>query len=287
MTDDESVETPVGSGAVDRRTALASLAAVLGVAGCSGEVTPGTSRSSAARPTTDGPTPATAPSSTTRGPQVATTQVPARSPEPSIARIVGPDIVNGPRTRREVALTFHGAGDRSLAEQILRDCADHDARITVFAVGQWLAGAPSVGRQILAAGHELGNHTWSHQQMPSLSARVADDEIRRGADALRSATGSVGWWFRPSGTPHSTATIRAAASRSGYRRCVSYDVDPQDYLDPGSALVVSRTLQQVRPGSIVSLHLGHPGTVQALSKILTGLSAKGLAPVTLSRLLRD
>jgi peptidoglycan/xylan/chitin deacetylase (PgdA/CDA1 family) len=147
-----------------------------------------------------------------------------------------------------VVLTFHGAGDRSLTEQILRDCADHDTRVTVFAVGQWLAGTPSMGPQILAAGHELGNHTWSHQQMPALAARAAQEEIARGADALRRATGSPGWWFRPSGTARSTATIRAAASRSGYPRCVSYDVDPRDYLDPGSAAVVSRTLGQVRPG---------------------------------------
>lgn len=185
-----------------------------------------------------------------------------------------------------MALTFHGAGDRSLTEQILRDCTDHDARITVFAVGQWLAVTPSLGPQILSAGHELGNHTWSHQQMAALPARAVDDEIRRGADALRKATGSSGWWFRPSGTSRSTATIRAAANRSGYQRCVSYDVDPQDYLDPGAGQVVSRTLAQVRPGSIVSLHLGHAGTVRALPQILAGLAAKGLAPVTLSRLLR-
>jgi peptidoglycan/xylan/chitin deacetylase (PgdA/CDA1 family) len=209
------------------------------------------------------------------------------SPEPAVARSAGPDIVNGQRGRHEVALTFHGAGDRSLAEQILRDCADHHAQITVFAVGQWLAGAPSLGPQIVAAGHELGNHTWSHQPMRTLSAQAAVDEIRRGADAIRSATGSVGWWFRPSGTPSSTATIRAAAAKSGYHRCVSYDVDPQDYRDPGAALVASRTLGQVRPGSIVSLHLGHAGTVRALPQILGGLGAKGLVPVTLSRLLRD
>jgi peptidoglycan/xylan/chitin deacetylase (PgdA/CDA1 family) len=286
MTDDESLESPAGGLSMDRRTALVSLAAVLAAAGCSNDVTRGASGTATGGPTTGGATPAATSSSTTQSAQGATTAS-ASSIEPSIAKTSGPDIVNGPRTRSEVALTFHGAGDTSLAEQILRDCADHDARITVFAVGNWLAGAPFVGRAILAAGHELGNHTWSHQQMPSLSARVAEEEIRRGADALRKATGSVGWWFRPSGTPHSTATIRAAASRSGYRRCVSYDVDPRDYLDPGSALVVSRTLGQVRPGSIVSLHLGHAGTVQALPKILAGLSAKGLAPVTLSRLLRD
>jgi len=186
-----------------------------------------------------------------------------------------------------VALTFHGAGDRSLTQQVLRDCASQDARITVFAVGQWLSGAPSLGEQILAAGHDLGNHTWSHQQMPALSLGAAQDEIKRGADALRKATGSAGWWFRPSGTPHSTATIRAAASHWGYQRCISYDVDPQDYRDPGSAQVVSRTLATVRPGSIVSLHLGHPGTVAALPRILAGLASRQLLPVTLSRLLRD
>lgn len=286
MTDDSSIDGPVDGPSMDRRAALVSLAAVLAAAGCSNDVTKAPSRPTTARPSTAGPTPAAATaSSTTGGAQGVTTNTP--SIEPNIAKTSGPDIVNGPRSRGEVALTFHGAGDISLTEQILRDCAEHDARITIFAVGQWLSGTPAVGRQILAAGHELGNHTWSHQQMPGLSARVADDEIRRGADALRKATGSVGWWFRPSGTPHSTPTIRAAASLSGYRRCVSYDVDPKDYLDPGSDLVVSRTLGQVRSGSIVSLHLGHIGTVQALSKILAGLSAKGLAPVTLSRLLRD
>ena len=263
---------------MDRRTAIVSLAAVLAAAGCSSGPTQGA-------PGSVGTT--TSATSATQSAGNAVTQASGPSPEPAIAKSAGPDIVNGSRTRNEVALTFHGAGDRSLTEQILRDCADHEARITVFAVGQWLAGAPSLGPQILAAGHELGNHTWSHQQMPSLSAQAAQDEIQRGADALRSATGSTGWWFRPSGTPSSTATIRAAASRSGYQRCVSYDVDPQDYRDPGAALVVSRTLEQVKAGSIVSLHLGHVGTVQALPQILAGLAAKGLLPVTLSRLLRD
>jgi peptidoglycan/xylan/chitin deacetylase (PgdA/CDA1 family) len=287
MTHDKGIDSPVGGGSVDRRTAIASLAAVLAAAGCSSDVTQGVRTTSTERPTTGGPTPVATSPPTAQGGGGATTEALARSAEPSIATLAGPDIVNGPRGRQEVALTFHGAGDRSLTEQILRDCADHEARITVFAVGQWLAATPSLGRQILSAGHELGNHTWSHQQMPTLSAQAAFDEIRRGAEAVRAATGSTGWWFRPSGTPHSTATIRAAAGRSGYKRCVSYDVDPADYRDPGASLVVSRTLQQVRPGSIVSLHLGHIGTVQALPQILAGLSAKGLAPVTLSRLLRD
>jgi len=300
MSDETSSGLPSPRDPVDRRTLIVTMAAVLAAAGCSSEGSPTTRRSvsgqkspaleptgSVAGSATGSAAGSAATSSAQPRATASTTHDAGPSPEPVIARSSGPDIVNGPRTRHEVALTFHGAGDRSLTEQILRDCADHHARISVFAVGQWLAGTPSLGPQILAAGHELGNHTWSHQQMPALSATEADDEIRRGAEALREATGSTGWWFRPSGTPHSTATIRAAAGRSGYRRCVSYDVDPRDYQDPGSSAVASRTLAMVRPGSIVSFHLGHAGTVKALPTVLAGLAAKGLAPVTLSRLLRD
>jgi peptidoglycan/xylan/chitin deacetylase (PgdA/CDA1 family) len=207
------------------------------------------------------------------------------APEPAIAKTAGPDIVHGPRDRQAVALTFHGQGPVELVREILSACHAANAQITVFAVGTWLQATPTLGREILAAGHELGNHTWSHQQMKQLSAAEATREAQQGADALRTAVGTAGWWFRPSGTQHSTATIRAAAQAAGYQRCVSYDVDPSDYLDPGAAAVRDRTLAQVQPGSIISLHFGHTGTAAALPAILAGLSRKGLAPVTLSRLL--
>jgi peptidoglycan/xylan/chitin deacetylase (PgdA/CDA1 family) len=204
-----------------------------------------------------------------------------------VALTSGPDISSGPTTGRQVALTFHGQGPVAMAREILGACASADAAITVFAVGTWLEQNPHIGTEIVAAGHEVGNHTWSHQQMKQLSRTQAVDEAVRGARALEAAVGSAGWWFRPSGTQHSTATIRAAAAAAGYHRCISYDVDPEDFRDPGATLVRDRTLSAVRPGSIVSLHFGHRGTVDALPAILTGLRAKGLQPVTLSTLLRD
>lgn len=199
----------------------------------------------------------------------------------------GPDITHGPTTARQVALTFHGQGPVGMAREILSACARADAAVTVFAVGTWLDQNPHLGAEIVAAGHELGNHTWSHQQMKQLTRAQAVAEAVRGAQALEAAVGTAGWWFRPSGTQHSTATIRAAAAAAGYHRCVSYDVDPEDFRDPGATAVRDRTLRSVRPGSIVSLHFGHRGTVDALPAILTGLRTKGLHAVTLSTLLRD
>jgi len=193
--------------------------------------------------------------------------------------------VRGPSTSKAVALTFHGAGDPALATALLSEVEAAGAHVTVLAVGTWLEQQPQMAKRILDAGHELGNHTYRHLTMPSLSATVDDSEITRCADVLRRLTGSQGKWFRPSGTVHATPTILAAAGRAGYSNSLSYDVDPSDYADPGAAAVVSRVLANVQAGSIVSLHLGHAGTVQAMPQILDGLQARGLSAITMSSLM--
>ncbi len=193
--------------------------------------------------------------------------------------------MHGPRKSDFVALTFHGAGDVSLARRLLSEAESAGARLTVLAVGSWLAANPTLASRIRGGGHELGNHTYHHLPMRRLSAAQTLDEISRCAETLRRLTGSPGRWFRPSGTPRATATILRAAARAGYATSLAYDVDPRDYQDPGADAVVTRTLSAVRGGSIVSLHFGHQGTVDALPGILDGLSHKGLRPVTTTELL--
>jgi peptidoglycan/xylan/chitin deacetylase (PgdA/CDA1 family) len=165
--------------------------------------------------------------------------------------------------------------------------SQHRAHFTVLAVGIWLSANNDLGRDIIAAGHDLGNHTWSHQVMPRLSLSEANREIGRGANAVAAVRGKPGNLFRPSGTPASTATIRTAARAHGYHRCLSYGVDPQDYLDPGAHAVRVRTITQISAGAIVSLHLGHPGTIEALPGILSALADRHLEAVTATKLLGE
>lgn len=269
------------TGGVDRRALLVGgvlSALALGTAAC-------TSDTRATGPTA----PAARPGKTTSAAGPGGTTPPTRAHPPvhgtSVLTTHGPDVRTGPSTRPSVALTFHGAGDPALTRQALSVFAAQDAHVTVFAVGQWLVAHPDLGRAVVAGGHDLGNHTWSHQTMPRLGASAARTEVARGAAAVAAIPGSSPLLFRPSGTPVSTALIREAAAASGYARCISYDVDPADYQDPGTALVVRRTLAGVRAGSIVSLHLGHPGTVAALPEILHGLEQRSLRAVTMTELL--
>ena len=198
---------------------------------------------------------------------------------------LGPQVVHGPRHRPQVALTFHGQGPVAMADALLAEAERAAAQVTVLAVGTWLGQYPQIADRILRGGHDLGNHTMHHLDIKAMDAAGTYAEIAGCAQRLRALTGSIGRWFRPSQTQYSTSLIEREARKAGYQTCVSYDVDSLDYTDPGPDAIVSTVLGQARPGSIISLHLGHPGTVTALPSIVRGLAGRGLSPVTLTGLL--
>ena len=196
-----------------------------------------------------------------------------------------PEITHGPRTRSAVALTFHGQGDPALVSALLGVLERAGARATILAVGSWLAAEPQLARRITGAGHDLGNHTQNHRAMTRLSVAAVDREIDECAQVLHRLTGTIGTWFRPSQTPRANAVIEAAATRAGYPTCLAYDVDPLDYTDPGAAAIISTTMRLLRPGSIVSMHCGHVGTVKAMPALLTAIADRGLRLVSMTELL--
>jgi peptidoglycan/xylan/chitin deacetylase (PgdA/CDA1 family) len=213
------------------------------------------------------------------------TASPSRDASTPPATHLGPQVVHGPRDRPQVALTFHGQGPLSIAEALLAEAERAGARLSVLAVGTWLVQYPQIARRILSGGHDLGNHTMHHLDIAAMDAAGAYAEIAGCEQQLRVLTGSEGRWFRPSQTQYATPLIEREARKAGYQTCVSYDVDSLDYTDPGPDAIVTKVLSSARPGSIVSLHFGHAGTVTALPAILRGLASRGLRPVTLSALL--
>lgn len=190
------------------------------------------------------------------------------------------EVTHATRPTGAVALTFHGDGPPALAIALLAEAERAEAQVTVMAVGSWLKANPQLAKRILDGGHELGNHTEHHLNIGALSPMHAYTEIESCAAQLRKLTGSQGRWFRPSQAQHATAHVRAAAARAGYQDVLSYDVDPLDYTDPGSAAVVRNVLGVVKAGDVVSMHMGHRGTITALPAILDGLRTRGLRAVT-------
>jgi peptidoglycan/xylan/chitin deacetylase (PgdA/CDA1 family) len=218
-------------------------------------------------------------------PASTTPSAPAADPSSPTGAPLPAQIIHGPRSRPQVALTFHGQGEPAIVDSLLGEARRAGARLTVLAVGTWLDAYPQLARRVLDGGHELGNHTQSHRDISAMGADAAYAEIAGCADRLRRITGSAGRWFRQSQARLATPLVMREARRAGYPHCLSYDLDSLDYTDPGANAVVANVLRQVGPGAVVSLHFGHPGTVAALPAILDGLHTRGLRPVTTSELL--
>ncbi|HJD82588.1 polysaccharide deacetylase family protein [Kitasatospora aureofaciens] len=233
-----------------------------------------------ASPSPTGPAP-----TATGTPAAPQTSAPPTPPVlPPLAAGTPYEVVHGPRTAKNVALTCHGSGDPKLATALLETAEQHGARLTVMVVGSWLDQQPQMVRRILDAGHELGNHTQNHLDISSMSPDQARAEIAQCADRLKALTGSIGRWFRPSAAQYATSMVAQQAKAVGYEHVLSFDVDPRDYTDPTAAELQRRVLSAVRGGSVVALHMGHQCTIDALPAILDGLGKAGLKAVTASQL---
>jgi peptidoglycan/xylan/chitin deacetylase (PgdA/CDA1 family) len=268
-------QSAVSPSAVSRRALLrggAAAGALLGLAACAA---PGESAVTPVTPETPAPPANPAPPGGAAPPTSST----------AAAAPAGPatELVHADTGRPEVALTFHGAGDRTLDRKVLEALAKGGAHVTVLAVGTWLAQYPDAARMVLDLGHELGNHTWSHKTMTKLSVTAQRTEIERCRDRIAQLTGGPGAFFRQSAAQHATPELLKLAGAAGYRRVLSYDVDSLDWTDPGAPTVRAQ-LRKATAGSVVSMHLGHQGTLTAIPEILADLDSRGLRPVSASQL---
>lgn len=195
-------------------------------------------------------------------------------------------VQHGPANSHAVALTFHGSGDPALTRQMLDTARRLGVPLTVFAVGNWLDANPGMARELLDSGHELANHTYTHPVIGRLGGADVLREITRCRDALAAHAGAApARWFRPSGMDVATPLVLEEAGKAGYRTVVGYSVDSRDFTDPGPAAIESRVAAGLAPGAIVSLHLGHPGTITAMEPMVQHLRSAGLRAVTVSELL--
>ncbi|MFF3439836.1 polysaccharide deacetylase family protein [Streptosporangium sp. NPDC002721] len=198
------------------------------------------------------------------------------------------DLPVSPRARRIdcertrcVALTFDD-GPGTYTEPLLDILAGHRARATFFVVGRMaFGGGESTLRRMVAEGHELGNHTWDHPQLPLLSQAAIREELGRTQWLVKRATGVTMILMRP---PYGLTDARVAAeSRQLGLAQILWDVDTLDWRDQDPS-VVARRAAGAGPGSIVLMHDIHHSTVQAVPRLLDELADRGYRFVTLSEL---
>jgi peptidoglycan/xylan/chitin deacetylase (PgdA/CDA1 family) len=191
-------------------------------------------------------------------------------------------VYNGSRTTKTIALTFDDGYYPAAIESIRATLAREGVKATFFPTSQAVRANPTVWRRVAASGHPIGNHTVSHPDLTRLSYSSVVYQITASRSTIQSVTGyrQIPFLRPPYGAWN--ATVVRAATNTGYRRVVLWDVDSQDWRRPSTSTLVYNATRG-RSGSIVLLHT-LPGTAVALPQIIRFYKARGYRFVTIPQL---
>lgn len=164
---------------------------------------------------------------------------------------------------------------------VLAALARHAAQATFFVVGSRVQALPETLQAILRAGHVLGNHSFTHPRLGGMPEPEFQQEMKQTAAAVALAAqellpGGQMLLMRPPYGSHDEHT-EPRVNALGYAM-VMWDVDPEDWSEPGTEAIVGQVLAEVAPGAIVLLHDGggdRSQTVAALEQLLPALAAQG------------
>lgn len=190
----------------------------------------------------------------------------------------GASVSKGPR-RPVVALTFDDGPSATQTPAILSTLDSMHAHATFFEEGRHVDGREELMRQILAAGDEIGNHSYHHPHDPGLAELTSTDA------AIRAATGFTPCLFRP---PYGLVNAKVEAAALDQRlQTILWTFDSADDHHPGVNAIVHHTVKTASDGAIILMHDGgrHPQTVEALPAVIAGLRARGFGFVTVTELL--
>lgn len=186
--------------------------------------------------------------------------------------------------RPVLAMTFDDGPHPSLTPKLLDILKERNVKATFFLVGRNIRAYPEIVRRMVAEGHEIGNHTWTHASLTSRSDAQIRDELKKSDDALMEVAGYKTHLIRP---PYGAINSRIKGlmfSEFGLTT-IMWSVDPQDWRRPGVSVVTSRLVNGAHNGAIMLAHDIHPPTIQAVPGMLDQLIAKGYQFVTVSQLI--
>lgn len=180
---------------------------------------------------------------------------------------------------REIALTFDDGPNPETTPRILEILREYGVRATFFPIGKRAHAHPELVRAVIAEGHTVGSHTWSHPQLPNLPFAEALKEVKRGRRAITLACGVKTSFFRfPFGAR--TPELQQAVKKLGLAT-FQWNMNPRDWLRKTPRQIYRDAIAEIdREGSgIILLHDSSKATAIALPHLLKKLQARGFTAV--------
>jgi len=184
---------------------------------------------------------------------------------------------------KKIAISFDAAWGNEYTNCILDTLDKYNVKSTFFLVGFWVDKYPEDVKEIAKRGHDVGNHSTTHPNMPQLSQEKILEEINTTGEKIEELTGKKPILFRPPFGDYNDNLIRICRENGYY--AIQWDVDSLDWKELGVQPVVDRVTRNVRNGSIVLFHNNAKYISEYLPLVIERLQEDGYEIVPISELI--
>jgi peptidoglycan-N-acetylglucosamine deacetylase len=191
-------------------------------------------------------------------------------------------IYRGNPQKPMVAFLINVAWGNEYIPEILKVLNEQQIKATFFFDGSWVKKNPDLAKMIEEAGHEIGNHAYSHPDLKQRSVAQTKEELQKTNDVIKATLGITPIWFAPPSGSFNEATIQVADQLD--MKTILWTVDTVDWRKPATSEMVRRVVSKVENGSMVLMHPTKP-TAEGMERMITDIKAKGLQLGTISDLI--
>jgi probable sporulation protein (polysaccharide deacetylase family) len=193
-------------------------------------------------------------------------------------------IYRGNPQKPMVALLINVAWGNEYIPTILNTLEKSNVKATFFYDGSWVKKNPELAKMIYKAGHEIGNHAYSHPDLQKRSKGDTIQEISKTNNVIEETIGVRPKWFAPPSGSFNQVTVQVADELN--MKTILWTVDTVDWRKPATEVMVRHIITNVDKGSMVLMHPTKP-VAEGLSAMIAGIKAKGFQLGTVSDLMSE
>ncbi|PAE43428.1 polysaccharide deacetylase family protein [Bacillus sp. 7884-1] len=206
--------------------------------------------------------------------------------EPSVhlSDLTPSPIYRGHPDKPMVSFIINVAWGNEYLPEILAALKKHQVKASFFLEGRWVKNNPELAKMIVSAGHEVGNHSYTHPDMKRISAAQIREQLNKTNEVIEAATGKKSIWFAPPSGSYRDETVTIAAEFK--MKTVMWTVDTIDWQKPSPDQLINRVTSKISNGSMVLMHPTE-STAKSLDTLITLIEEKGLKLGTVSDLMSE
>ncbi|MED1469520.1 polysaccharide deacetylase family protein [Bacillus salipaludis] len=206
------------------------------------------------------------------------------SPKVHLKDLPPSPIYKGHPDKPMVSFIINVAWGNEFLSDMLATLKRHHVTTSFFLEGNWVKKNPDLAKMIVDAGHEVGNHSYSHPDMKRLTASQTRVEMIKTNEVIEAATGEVCKWFAPPSGSYRNETVTVANQLK--MKTVMWTVDTVDWQKPTPDALINRVISKVDNGSMILMHPTE-STAKSLDRLITLIEKKNLTIGTVTELMSE